>query len=58
MVNISSLSAWQPVHTERHLVPTVSSVAPIDLHLNLPKDINAYALSKYVNIYPQVMILE
>ncbi|ELU02236.1 hypothetical protein CAPTEDRAFT_227847 [Capitella teleta] len=47
------LGTWQPIHTERHVVSAGSNVTPIDLSLSMPDDINAYALSKYINIYYQ-----
>ena len=45
---------WQAVHSDRNLVNVVGNPQPNDLHLTLPNDIDAYALTKYVNIYIQV----
>lgn len=45
---------WQPPHSERHLVTVVGSVVPHALELDLPRDVNAHAFSKYVNIYFKV----
>lgn len=50
-------TAWQQPHTmERHVVKTggAGGVPTIDFGFNLPHDINAYAFSKFADIYAKV----
>jgi hypothetical protein len=54
-----SLSDWQPVHSERHLVKVVGGVAgrSDSEHHHLPHDIDSHAFTKFTNIYFKVSLV-
>lgn len=48
---LRTVDEWDEPHGERHLVSIPGNVRLLDLHLQLPHDVNAHAFSKYVGAY-------